>query len=78
MHDPAGGFIQHARLIETLHGSPVDVLVREDIKVTRAPIVATILQDLGFDARVAREHEVEIAQDECCSSEATRAGSRGC
>ena len=39
------------------------MLVREDIKVTRAPIVAGILQDLGFDARVAREHEVEIARD---------------
>ncbi len=53
--------MQHPPLIEALQGSPVDVLVREDIEVSRAPIVAAILQDLGFDARVAREHEVELA-----------------
>lgn len=36
------------------------MLVREDIKVSRAPVAAAILQGLGFDARVAREHEVEV------------------
>ena len=58
---PPDSATEHAPTAGALPGSPVDVLVREDIKVTRAPIVATILQDLGFDARVAREHEVELA-----------------
>jgi len=56
--DPA---TEHAPMAEGLQGSPVDVLVREDIEVSRAPIVATILQGLGLDARVAREHEAELA-----------------
>lgn len=58
---PAQDFVKRAPLVGGLNGSPVDVLVREDIKVTRAPLVATFLQDLGFDARVTREHEVELA-----------------
>jgi hypothetical protein len=56
--DPA---TEHAPMAEGLQGSPVDVLYREDIKVTRAPIVATVLQGLGFDARVTREDEAELA-----------------
>ena len=52
---------QHPPIAEGLQGSPVDLLFLEHVKVTRAPIVATILQGLGFDARAVRQHEVELA-----------------
>jgi Glycosyl transferases group 1 len=50
-----------APAVEALRGTAVDVLYREDIKVTRAPLVAEILKDLGLDARAATEGEAELA-----------------
>ncbi len=51
---------EHALMADGLEGTQVDVLYREDIKLTRAPLVARILQDLGFDARAVREDEAEL------------------
>jgi hypothetical protein len=48
-------------MTDALRGAPVDVLVREDITVSRAPIAAEILRSLGYDARVAREHEAVLS-----------------
>jgi len=60
VHAPAGALYAAPAVAIGLAGERFDVLVREDIKVSRAPVAAAILQGLGFDARVAREHEVEV------------------
>lgn len=46
---------------EDLRGRPIELLIREDIKVSRAPIAAEILRGLGFEVRLVREGEIDLS-----------------
>jgi hypothetical protein len=46
-----------------VEGYPVELLIREDIKVTSAPVAAEILRGLGREVRLTTEDEVDLSPD---------------
>lgn len=48
---------------ERVQGRAVELLVREDIKASSAPVAAEILRELGFGVRLVTETEVDLGPD---------------
>ena len=46
---------------EDLRSRPIELLIREDIKVSRAPIAAEILRGFGFEVRLVTEREIDLS-----------------
>jgi glycosyltransferase involved in cell wall biosynthesis len=50
-------------LAESLHHRPIELLIREDIKNSSAPMAAEILGNLGFEVRRVPEKHVDLSPD---------------
>jgi hypothetical protein len=48
---------------ERLRGHSIELLVREDITMSSAPVAAEVLQGLGFPVRLVAEEAVDLSPD---------------